>query len=148
MDFGEGLYWIPLSTLALSHIPNEKTGNATSIFSLFTQLGASFGVAFSATMLSRRSQVNHRFLTEHITPTRIDFQEAFYSLKYWLSQMGMGSASSGQGALEAIYGELQRQALMLSFKDLFGYIFLLYFIVLPLVLLLKRYSQAELAEIR
>ncbi|UCD56660.1 MAG: DHA2 family efflux MFS transporter permease subunit, partial [Candidatus Hydrogenedentota bacterium] len=79
--FGVGCLFVPLATVTLSRVPREEMGNATAIFNLLRNLGGSFGIAFSATMLSRHAQINHNRLIEHITPTGVNFQQAFYSLR-------------------------------------------------------------------
>ncbi len=140
--FGIGCLFVPLTTLTLSHIPREEMGNAAGIFNLLRNLGGSFGIAFSATMLSRQAQINHHHLAEHITPTAINFQRAFYSLQFMLPYSGANPALTDQTALRLIYGELQRQALMLSFNDCFGYLFLIFFTIFPFLFLLKRSLSA------
>lgn len=136
--FGVGCLFVPLTTLTLTHIPKEEMGNATGIFNLLRNLGGSFGIAFSATMLSRHTQINHNRLIEHVTPTGLTFQQAFYSLRFRLPQLGVNPALVDETAYGTIYRELRRQAMMLSFNDSFGYLFLIFFIVFPILFLLKR----------
>lgn len=136
--FGVGCLFVPLTTLTLTHIPKEEMGNATGIFNLLRNLGGSFGIAFSATMLSRHTQINHSRLIEHVTPTGLAFQQAFNSLRFRLPQLGANPGLLDETALGTIYRELQRQAMMLSFNDSFTYLFLIFFVVFPFLFLLKR----------
>jgi DHA2 family multidrug resistance protein len=141
--FGVGCLFVPLTTVTLNRIPREEMGNATGIFNLLRNLGGSFGIAFSATMLSRHAQINHRFLIEHITPTNINFQQMYYMLNFTLPLIGIEPAQAEQATLGIIYKELQRQAMMLSFNDSFRYLFLIFFVVFPLLLLLRRPQHLE-----
>ncbi len=140
---GIGCLFVPLTTLTLSRIPKPEMGNAAGIFNLLRNLGGSFGIAFSATMLSRHAQINHNHLIEHVTPTGISFQQAFQSLRLMLPRMGVIPALQDDAALGIIYREVQRQALMLSFNDSFRYLFLIFFAIIPFLFLLKRPVHAE-----
>ena len=141
--FGVGCLFVPLTTVTLNRIPREEMGNATGIFNLLRNLGGSFGIAFSATVLSRHAQTNHRHLIEHITPTNINLQQAYQELSSVLPRMGFSPGQTDQAAYGVIYRELQRQAMMLSFNDAFRYLFMLFFIVIPLLLLLRRAQYSE-----
>ena len=82
--FGLGLFFVPLSAAAFSGIPKEETGNASGIFNLVRNLGGSFGVAFSATILARRTQVHQTFLAEHVTPYNPSYQHYYNQIQQWL----------------------------------------------------------------
>jgi DHA2 family multidrug resistance protein len=144
--FGVGCLFVPLSTLTLTHIPREEMGNATGIFNLLRNLGGSFGIAFSATMLARHSQINHRFLIERMSPTDLTFQEAYHTLTFRLPQLGVNPGILEESVLGVIYGQVQRQALMLSFNDSFMYLFLIFFALFPFLFLLKRPKLGEHIE--
>ncbi|MGA2404342.1 MAG: DHA2 family efflux MFS transporter permease subunit, partial [Syntrophobacteraceae bacterium] len=65
---GLGLFFVPLAAAAYVNVPVQQMGNASGVFNLVRNLGGSFGVAFSATLLSQRAQVHQTFLSENITP--------------------------------------------------------------------------------
>jgi DHA2 family multidrug resistance protein len=138
LGVGMGFLFIPLMTLTLSTIRKEEMGNATAIFNLLRNLGGSFGVAFVTTVLARRAQFHHFRLTEHLSP----FDQAYRSFSEGgaelLAQRGIEGPLAGHGGLALIYGELLRQAQMLSFNDTFLITALLMIAVLPLVLLMRR----------
>jgi len=136
--FGVGCLFVPLTTLTLSHIPKEEMGNATGIFNLLRNLGGSFGIAFSATILSRHTQMSHNRLIEHITPTDTTFHQAFQSLKTLLSYSTTKPGLLNETTYGLIYGELQKQATMLAFNDAFRYLFLIFLTTIPLIFLLRR----------
>ncbi len=82
--FGLGLFFVPLTTATFMNIPKEETGNASGIFSLLRNLGGSFGVALSATILAQRAQVHQTFLVERITPYQPAFQIKYQQILQWL----------------------------------------------------------------
>ncbi len=130
---GLGLFFVPVATLTVGRVPKEKMGNASAVFNLVRNLGGSFGVALMTTQLARRSQFHHHHLAEHMTPYSPQFQEALQGMRGWLDQhVGMGQEYGIGQALGLMYGELNRQAFMLAFNDVF---FLdMFFFILPLFL--------------
>ena len=90
MGIGVGLIIIPLTTLTLSRMKKEQMGNATSIFNLVRNIGGSFGVAISTTILTRRAQFHQARLIDHLTP--FDMTYAMGS-----SRASAGPATEGHG---------------------------------------------------
>jgi MFS transporter, DHA2 family, multidrug resistance protein len=137
--FGLGMTFVSLTTLTMSRISQEKMGNATGIFNLMRNLGGSFGIATATTLLSRRAQFHQSRLVEQITPFSLPLGE-------W--QQRLGEVMPGLGpdwnlwespqTLAGLYGQVQRQAQMLSFCDDYWFFTLLFLALLPLVLLMRR----------
>ena len=138
MGVGMGFLFIPLTTLTLSGIRKEEMGNATAIFNLLRNLGGSFGVAIVTTMLARRAQFHQVHLVEHLTPFDRNFQLAVPQISQVLRDRGFISSPPDQGSLGFIYGELIKQASMLSFNDVFHLLSIMMMLILPLVLLMKK----------
>jgi DHA2 family multidrug resistance protein len=65
---GLGLIFVPLTTVTNDPIPRERMGNATSIFNLMRNIGASVGIAMVETMQVRKSQLHINILGEHVNP--------------------------------------------------------------------------------
>jgi len=142
---GLGLFFVPLSAAAYVNITREQTGNASGVFNLVRNLGGSFGVAFSTTILSQRAQVHQTFLSEHITPYNPALRDAWQQMSNVL-QMHHLDASGPSGGLAVIYREVQRQASMLSFNETFFCLAIATFFLIPLTLLLRRGRSAQLTE--
>jgi DHA2 family multidrug resistance protein len=138
LGVGMGFFFIPLTTMTMSSIRKEEMGNATAIFNLLRNLGGSFGVAFVTTMLARRAQFHQVHLVEHLTPFNRNFQLYAPQISRTLQDKGVIPSLSDQGGLGLIYGEVVRQASMLSFNDVFYLLSTMMMFVLPLVLLMKK----------
>jgi len=134
MGVGMGLFFVPLATAAFAEIPNEETGNASGIFNLLRNLGGSFGVAFSTTVLARRAQLHHNFLAEHVTPYSSTFQQYLEKLKQWLSTQDP-VLGQGDNPLALIYSAVASQAHMMAFNDAFWFLAWLTAIMVPMTLL-------------
>jgi len=134
--FGLGLFFVPLTTAAYVNIPVEKTGNASGIFNLLRNLGGSFGVALSSTVLAQRAQFHQTFLSENITPYNPAFQAAYQRTHDFLQTNHL--AATQAGGLAFIYREVMRQASMLAFNDTFLMLAVMIAIVTPLTFLLRK----------
>ena len=137
LGLGIGLFFVPLAAGTFVGISKEETGNASGIFNLLRNLGGSFGVAISTTVLARRAQVHQNFLVENVTPYSLTFQTYYEQIKEWLASH-YPSASFGHGPLAAVYQEVLRQANMLAFNDSFWVLSGITALLLPLTLLLKK----------
>jgi DHA2 family multidrug resistance protein len=134
---GIGLFFVPLAGAAFINIKMEQTGNASGIFNLVRNLGGSFGVAFSTTLLSERSQFHQTFLSEHISPYNPAFREA-YQRTYSFLSTNQSTAAPSAGGLAFLYQEVLRQASMLSFNDAFYALSIATAVLVPLGFLLKK----------
>jgi DHA2 family multidrug resistance protein len=134
--FGIGLFFVPLAGSTYVNIPKEQMGNASGIFNLLRNLGGSFGVAVSATLLSQRSQLHQNFLVEHVTP----FNPALREYAENLSQAVPGLAEEmlhSKLLLAGVYREVLRQANMLAFNDVFWLFAWLTAALIPLTLFMQ-----------
>jgi MFS transporter, DHA2 family, multidrug resistance protein len=138
LGVGMGFLFIPLTTVTMSSVPKEEMANATGIFNLLRNLGGSFGVASVTTFLARGAQFHQSRLVDHLTPFDRNLQQAVPSISAMLQQKGFASGLSDRGALGMIYKEVQRQASMLSFNDVFSYLSMMLVLILPLTLLMGR----------
>jgi DHA2 family multidrug resistance protein len=135
--FGLGLFFVPLAASTYINIPKEQMGNASGIFNLLRNLGGSFGVAVATTLLSQRSQLHQTFLTENVTPFSSPLREYGQHLQQLMPSLDPSGMRSLR-ALAMIYQEVQRQASMLAFNDIFWLFAWLTAILAPLTFLMKR----------
>lgn len=140
--FGLGLFFVPLSAATYMNIPREEMGNASGMFNLLRNLGGSFGVAFSTTMLSQRAQLHQSLLVERVTPFNPALRDyARRMLSLLPGGPGLYSADSPQ-MIGRVYREVLRQANMLSFNDTFFLYCWFSAFLIPLTLFLRRAKNA------
>jgi len=133
-----GFLFVPLTTVTMDPISNEKMGNATSIFNLMRNIGGSMGIALSTTIVARSSQGYTNFLGRNVTPYSPQTQSAFESLRSFFMSSGVDAATASQRAYAALFGMVQRQASMLSFNHTYLFLAVLFIIVMPAVFLMRR----------
>ncbi|HKD76972.1 MAG TPA: DHA2 family efflux MFS transporter permease subunit, partial [Ktedonobacterales bacterium] len=130
--------FIPLMATSMSNIRKEQMGNATSIYNLMRNIGGSFGIACMTTFLARRQQVHQNQLVSHITPSDIRTQNMAHGLQMWFqSHAPLSTYDATHKAWGAIYGLVQQQAAMLSFVEAFWVMGVIFWCMLPLVMLLR-----------
>jgi MFS transporter, DHA2 family, multidrug resistance protein len=127
---GMPFIFVAVTYAAMAYIPKEQLNNASAMFNLLRNLGGSFGTAFITTMLEWRSQFHQYRLVEHLTPFNPAFPIPLQQMKSFLDLKMGAFAGHTRLAEQAIYLELQRQASLLAFNDVF---FLEALVVLALI---------------
>lgn len=130
--------FIPLMAASMARIPKEKIGNATSIFNLMRNIGGSFGIAVMTTFLTRRSQFHYSRLGESVSSGNPAVQQTYEGLRAFFRSRGSDPYTAAHQALAALSGMLERQASMLSFVEAFWVLGVMFFCMVPFLLLLRR----------
>jgi DHA2 family multidrug resistance protein len=132
------LLMVPLTVVTMDRIAPQAIGDAASLFNLMRNLGGSFGIAVTETLLERFRQEQLTILGSHVSvyspATRITLE----GLRQALVASGSDPATAAQQAHAALWGMVQRQAAMVSYLELFRLLTVLFLFAVPLVLLLKK----------
>jgi len=134
---GMGLIFIPLTTITNDPIPVERMGNATSIFNLMRNIGASIGISMVQTIVTRHSQVHMNTLSANVTPTNLQAQGIVNGMKGMMTQAGADPATAQRMANGAIENLIRQQAAIMSFNDVFWLLAIIFLLMLPLILLMR-----------
>ncbi len=135
---GLSLLFVPLTTVSMATIEPQRMGYATSLFNLMRNIGGSVGIAVTGTLLARRRQAFGSLLGEHVTLFDPTTSEVLAQLKAaFMARSGDAVAATNQ-AYVVLYGMVQRQAAMVSFVMIFRLLGILFFVLLPLVLLMRK----------
>jgi MFS transporter, DHA2 family, multidrug resistance protein len=133
-----GLIFVPLTTVTMNLIKREEMGNATSLFNLMRNVGGSVGIALVATMLSRNAQVQYGILGTHVSRFDLHTQMLLDQIRGGFIAKGMDASTAGNAAYRALAGMVQKQALMVSFVQLFRLLALVFVVVMPFVFIMKK----------
>ncbi len=137
-----GFLFVPLTTITHDPISKEQMGNATSIYNVMRNIGASTGISYVTTMVSRATQTNTNILGARITPFTLLTQQMFNEIRSGLMARGADYYTATRQAYAAMFGMLEQQASMLSFVHAFRFLGIVFFLVLPLILLMRRPRHA------
>lgn len=141
--FGTGCMFVPLATSALSGLEGAEIAQGTAIFNLTRQLGGSIGIAFLANELTRRSDAHRSDLVTDVG--RFDPATLHRIAEYTrgLVARGLDPFTAKQAAYRILDLTVEKQAMMLAFRDIFIIVMFLLLASIPLVALLRRPAQGR-----
>jgi len=137
-----GLMFVPLTTITMDRISREHMGNATSLFNLVRNIGGSAGIAIVETRLANSRQFHTNVLAGHIDAYGLQNQLWLANLKAAFIARGADAATATQRAYAAAWGMVQQQAAILSFIDAFAFLGVVFLVMTPLILLMRRPTHA------
>jgi len=132
---GSGFIFIPITTLSLGSVPKEQMGAASGLFNMVRTVGGSVGIAILVAMLSINSQVHQSYLSAHLDAFRLS------ALVHQSAMSNVGASILREGPeplLGMVYLQMQRQASVLSYIDDFRFLSYLFYLLTPMVFLMRR----------
>lgn len=133
LGLGAAYAAIPLQQAAISAVSVEDAGEATGMFNIARNVGASLGLAFIASFLDQRVEFHQWRLHDSLAANDPE----------WSARLGQMAEALGGGAegmaaaLRALNGVIIREALVMSFNDIFLTMTAVSLLALPLLLLLR-----------
>ncbi|HKB55822.1 MAG TPA: DHA2 family efflux MFS transporter permease subunit, partial [Ramlibacter sp.] len=143
---GLGLIFVPLTNLALADLPMAQMHGGTGLFNLMRQLGGSVGIALSATLVQRFTAVHRADLLADVTQYSTVTAQRLAGIQAHLVATGTPAPMAHQQALAVLNGLVGRQALMLSFEQLFLLFGAAFVLSLPLLLGLRPRKKVSAGE--
>jgi MFS transporter, DHA2 family, multidrug resistance protein len=140
---GLGLIFVPLTTVTNDPVPRERMGNATSIFNLMRNVGASIGISMVETMQVRRAQTHLNILGKYINPGNPVARQTIDGMRALFMAQGKDAATANRQAYAAVWATVQQQAAMLSYNDTFRFLAGTFLLMLPLVFLMRKAKKGK-----
>jgi len=144
--FGFAAIFVPLTTVALAHIPRYRLTDATGLNSLLRQIGGSLGLAAFATLLPHFMATARTGLAAHAYPGRPEMIGRLAALQAGLVARGVDPAAARAGAARIVDGTLAQQASVLAFERMFLVAGIAFLFVIPLALFLRKPQAARQAK--
>jgi DHA2 family multidrug resistance protein len=135
--FGLSLLFIPITTLALSTLYGQQIGQGAAFTGMMRQLGGSFGVAVITTFIARANMTHRVDLIGHFGRSNPVVQNRVSMLQHGFQSKGMTPDVALKTAYKALDFSITKQAMVLSYMDVFLYIGILFLICVPFVLLIR-----------
>jgi DHA2 family multidrug resistance protein len=101
-------------------------------------IGGSIGIAITGTILQRQRQTVAAHLGENITIYDPVSQTTFEQIRAGLMAAGSDAVTATQRAYVVLHGILVQQASMVSFVMLFRLLGLVFLVLIPLVVIMRR----------
>jgi len=108
------------------------------LINLARNMGGSIGISFVTTMLDRRAQFHQDVLAGNFQPKNPGYRAALNHMTHLLMSRGADAPSAAVQAHGLLYGQLQRQSMMLSFADNFWLMAMICLCVIPLMFMMKK----------
>jgi DHA2 family multidrug resistance protein len=139
---GLALLFVPLTTVSMATIAQERMGYATSLFNLMRNIGGSIGIAITATILQRQRVQIGSHMGENISAYDPATQSMMAQITNGLIAAGSDAVTATQQAYMVLNGMLFRQASMVSFVMLFRLLGLVFLLMVPLVFIMRKPKRA------
>ncbi|WP_313801762.1 DHA2 family efflux MFS transporter permease subunit [Sphingobium sp.] len=118
-----------LNQAAIASVPREDAGDAAGLFNAVRNLGGSLALAGIATIQDQRTWFHSRRMEESLNANSDRVQDYIGGLSH--------SLGSHEAALRMLSGTIQREALVMTYNDIFTMLAVGILAVLPLVLFLR-----------
>ncbi|HEY1501714.1 MAG TPA: DHA2 family efflux MFS transporter permease subunit [Acidobacteriaceae bacterium] len=137
--FALSFVFVPIGSMATATLRNEEIGNSSGIFNLLRNIGGSIGISLASTVLVRRMSYHQTRIAASVPQAGRVFQQYTQGMGSWYGRQ-LGHPAGQPAALAALYMQLQRQALVWSFVDIFRWTALVAFTAAGLAWLFRRIS--------
>ncbi|GAO41271.1 DHA2 family efflux MFS transporter permease subunit [Flavihumibacter petaseus] len=135
---GMGMLFIPITTLSLSTLKGKQIGQGAAFTGMMRQLGGSFGVAIITTFITRRNVFHRQSLVSHLDVNDPDVQQRVAALQHSFTGKGMPVDVAAKSSYQLLEMTVNRQAVVLSYMDVFLYLGVMFLLCVPFVLMVRR----------
>ncbi len=125
--------FIPINTVAYIGLKQSQTAQASSLLNVSRNLGGTFGISISQTLLAGGIQRHQSELVQTLNPLNPNYTD-------WLAKAQGAFAGAGDTmttSLAVLYQTVQRQAAMLAFLDVYRTLMIVVLCSVPLVFLMR-----------
>ncbi|HEV2578371.1 MAG TPA: DHA2 family efflux MFS transporter permease subunit [Acidobacteriaceae bacterium] len=126
--------FIPISTLNYVGVPRNKMNQISSLSNFARNIGGSAGTALLTTFLARSAQVHQLNLASNLSAGSMAVTR---EVQRFAALTHNSAAAAQYPALAEIYGQLQRQATMLAYKNAFAILAGTVLLLSPLVWIMR-----------
>ena len=139
LGFGLGMCFPILSAAALTCVPRERVGFASSLYNMMRNNGAAIGIAYLTSQLVHKQNVHQAYLVQHFSA--FDAWRVSEQMPYrpgspmfdYIAQIVSGQKQQ----LGMVYGAIQQQSAMLAFNDLYRVLLVMAIVMIPSFLLFR-----------
>jgi DHA2 family multidrug resistance protein len=138
--FGSGLIFPAMSAATLACVSRERMGYASSLYNMMRNTGSAIGISLVTNLLNSREQMHQAYLTEHFTQFRAWQLDRAAPLMpgapHFNFAQGMATHQlQGFGMMSA---DVQQQASLLAYNDIYRMLAMTAVCFIPAFLLLKK----------
>ena len=144
---GMSMFFIPVTTLALSTLKGQQIGQGAAFAGMTRQLGGSFGIALITTFIARRNMLHRNNLVSHLNLDSYSTQQTISGLQHNFMVKGIASNDALTKAYALLDNMVNRQSIVLTYMDVFLYLGIIFLLCVPFILISKRKKVKEKLDI-
>lgn len=133
-SLGLPFLFVPVNTVAYVGIDPSRTNEASALLNVARNLGGTIGISTSQTLLLTQEQVHQTQMVEGLNPLNPSYVQGVGQI----GQVIAGGPSPGMNSATAVlYQQVQHQATMLSYIDVYHVFMIVVLMIAPLALILR-----------
>jgi DHA2 family multidrug resistance protein len=129
--------FVPISVVAYIGLAPNESNQASAMMNVARNLGGTIGIASVQTLLARREQFFQSHMVAGLNPLNPNYTVGLNQIVHGLIDRGQSAANASAEAMGMLYTTVQRQAMMLSFIDVFNILLVVVVVAIPLLLLIQ-----------
>jgi DHA2 family multidrug resistance protein len=132
-----GLIFVPIMSLSMATLSNDKIGNASGVFNLARNLGGSIGISVTTTYVARLAQSYQAQMIGHLATMDPLYQQRLAGFTSALTPLS-GAPQAAQQAQGILYSTVLQQSSYQAFMSVFGWSALVVGLLLLTPMLMKK----------
>ncbi len=145
LGLGLPLIFLPIMGASYEGLPPGKTDQASALMNAARNTGGSIGVSIASNVLAHREQFHQSVLTGDAIPSGIAYQDTLHQVTRYFVAQGSSLVQAQKQAIEWIGQQIQAQAALLAYVDVFWTLMLISLAAVPLALFLRKVKLGEAA---
>jgi DHA2 family multidrug resistance protein len=133
----------PTVTLTLGGLAPARLRLASGLFNLMRNLGGAIGIAVCATILNNRTNLHFLRLAERLSPSNEAAMDLLHGAAARFSHLDLDPAASAQAALRQLWQLTYREALTMTFSDIYLVIMLCFVLTTLSVPLMRKVAPPK-----
>ncbi len=139
--FGTVIMFLPLSIVTLGSLPKKDVASGSGFFSLTRQLGGSIGIAAITTLVAKQEFIHRSELIDNASDLNPAWQPRLDADTSFFNTLSGDPVAVHNLALTLIDRSIDTQSALLSYRDVFYCVALIFTLTLPLILLLGKNTK-------
>jgi DHA2 family multidrug resistance protein len=132
-----GMLFIPITTLSLSTLKGRQIGDGAAFTGMMRQLGGSFGIALITTFMASQNMAHRNDLVNRLDVTNPVIQNRVTAMQHSFMAKGIPSNIALQDAYKSLDYSVTKQAMVLSYMDVFLYVGIVFLVCIPFILMVR-----------
>jgi MFS transporter, DHA2 family, multidrug resistance protein len=147
LGLGLPLIFLPIMAASYDGLPPGKTDQASALMNAARNTGGSIGVSIASNILAHREQFHQNMLAENAIPSSISYQDTLQQLTHYFTSHGSSLVQAHSQAIAWIGQQIQAQAVLLAYVDVFWTLMVISLAAVPLALVLRKVKLGGAAPV-